>query len=300
PNRAGTVTNANNYVGSSANSLNRDIVVARLDHQFRPADLVTARYYINNSGTNNSGTYGIPASDPDGDLTDVRVQSMLVAYTHVFRPNLLNELRVTYLRRKFIDSRPGRGENLAGAIGLNGVSDAAFPAFTIPGYATLGNPTAVARLQTPIVDRQILDSVSWNRGKHAWKFGVEFRAGANDEIRDRGSAGNFTISPLITDLPGVAGTGNALASFLLGEVNAASVQISDKIPSRASYLALYAQDDWRATDRLTINAGLRWEVEFPRRGVGNKMNSFDPNVINPVSGTPGVVTFAGVNGTPER
>ena len=158
---------------------------------------------------------------------------------------------------------------------------------------TLGNATAVSRFQTPILDRQILESLSWFRGRHAWKFGVEYRAGANDEIRDRGSAGNFTISPLITGLPGVSGTGNALASFLLGEVNAASIQVSDKIPSRASYLALYAQDDWRVTDRLTLNLGLRWEAELPRRVVGNKMNSFDPTAINPVSGTPGVVTFAG-------
>ncbi len=300
PNRAGSATNANNFVGSSANRLNRDIVVARLDHQFRPADLVTARYYINNSATEGSGTYGIPAADPTADLTDVRVQSMLGAHTHIFRPNLVNELRVTYLRRKFLDTRPGYGENLAASIGLKGVSDAAFPAFTIPGYATLGNPTAVYRFQTPILDRQILDSLSWTRGRHAWKFGTEFRAGANDEIRDRGSAGNFGISPLITGLPGVSGTGNALASFLLGEVNSASVQVSDKIPSRAGYLALYAQDDWRATDRLTINAGLRWEVELPRRVEGNKMNSFDPLKINPVSGTPGVVTFAGVDGTPDR
>jgi Carboxypeptidase regulatory-like domain/TonB dependent receptor len=300
PNRAGSSTSANNFVGSSANLLNRDIVVGRLDHQFRPTDLFTARYYINNSSTNNSGTYGIPASDPAGDITDVRVQSLLGAHTHIFRPNLVNELRVTYLRRKFLDTRPGYAENLAGAIGLKGVSDAAFPAFTIPGYATLGNSTAVYRFQTPILDRQILDSLSWNRGKHAWKFGMEFRAGANDEIRDRGSAGNFTISPLITDLPGVSGTGNALASFLLGQVSAASVQVSDKIPSRASYLAFYAQDDWRVSDRLTVNAGLRWEAELPRRVVGNKMNSFDPSAINPVSGTPGVVTFAGVNGVPER
>ena len=180
------------------------------------------------------------------------------------------------------------------------MSNAAFPAFTIPGYATLGNPAAVARFQTPILDRQILNALSWYEGRHAWKFGVEFRAGANDEIRDRGSAGNFTISPLITRLPGVAGTGNALASFLLGEVNAASIQISDKIQTRASYLALYAQDDWRITDHLTINAGLRWEAEFPRREINNKLNSFDAAAINPVSGTPGVVTFAGVDGTPER
>jgi hypothetical protein len=318
PNRTGTATNSSNFVGNSRNELNRDIVLGRLDHQFTPSDLVTARYYINDAATNNSGTYGIPVADPLADITDVRVQSILGSYTHIFNTSLTNDFRYTYLRRKFIDSRPGFGDDLAAQIGLTGVSNAAFPAFTIPGYgvpagfvagnvtipntgAALGNPTAVFRIQTPIVDQQFLDALSYYHGKHALKFGAEFRAGANDEIRDRGSAGNFTFSPLYTDRPGSSSsTGNALASFLLGGANNASIQISDQIPSRASYLALYVQDDWRITDRLTLNAGLRWEVEFPRRVVGNKMNSFDPLAINPVSGTPGVVTFAGQDGTPER
>jgi hypothetical protein len=292
PNQAGTATGANNFAGNSRESLGRNIVVARLDHQFRQSDQATARYYINDSGTNQTGAYGIPAADPDADITDVRVQSILLAETHVFRPSLVNDLRATHLRRKFIDTRPGNGENLAAAVGLTGVSDAAFPAFTVPGYATLGNPGSVARRQTPITDTQVLDSLSWFGGRQAVKFGVEARRGANTETRDRGSAGSFTTSPLLT--------GNALASFLLGEVSAASIFISDQIPSRAAYWALYAQDDWRVTDRLTVNLGLRWEVELPRRVVGNRMNSFDPLAINPVSGTPGVVTFAGRDGVPER
>src|ERR1700676_1611228 len=310
PNAAGTVTNANNYAGSSADTLNRNIIVGRVDHQFRPADLTTARYYINDANTNSTGTYGIPASDPNGDITDVRVQSLLVAETHIFSPTLANDVRFTYLRRKFLDTRPGAGDNIAAAIGLAGVSGAAFPAFTIPGYgiastqtignstAALGNATAVARFQTPILDRQILDSVSWQHGRHAVKFGGELRAGANDEIRDRSSAGSFTFSPLITGFNGTGG--NGLASFLLGQVNAANIQVSDKIRTRASYLAFFIQDDWRVTDRLTVNAGLRWEAELPRKEVDNKLNSFDPLAINPVSGTPGVVTWAGVNGVPER
>src|SRR5437660_1443835 len=71
-------------------------------------------------------------------------------------------------------------------------------------------------------------------------------------------------------------------------------------PARASYCDFCVLDDWCVTNNLTLDYGLRWEAELPRRVVGNKMNSFDPNAINPVSGTPGVVTFAGVNGTPRR
>ncbi len=299
PNRAGTAAHANNYGGTSESTLRRDIFLGRADHRLRPDDLLTVRYYLNDSGTDISGSYANPVADPLSDTTDVRVQSLTAAHTHIFNSSIVNELRVTYLRRKFIDRHPGLGDDLAAAIGLTGVSDQAFPVFTIPGYASLGS-AAVARFQTPILDTQVLDAVTWSRGTHAFKFGGEFRAGANDEIRDRGSSGSLTFTPLITSNLGAPNTGNALASFLLGEVTSAGVQISDLLRTRASYVAFYAQDDWRATDRLTFNYGLRWEVELPRREADDKMNSFDPLAINPVSGTPGVVTFAGVNGTPQR
>ncbi|MEO5922747.1 MAG: carboxypeptidase regulatory-like domain-containing protein [Bryobacteraceae bacterium] len=300
PNRVGTSTNANNFGGNTRNRLDRDIFVGRGDHQLTPSDMLTVRYYVNNSGTNDNGTYGIPLSDPLSNITSVRVQSLLGSYTHIFGPSVVNDLRVTYLRRKFLNTRPGYLENPAALIGLAGVSDSAFPAFTVPGYAGLGNATGSYRLQTPILDRQIIDSISYNKGKHAYKFGFEARFARNEEIRDRGSAGNFTLSPLITGLPGRSGTGNALASLLIGEINTASIQISDKIRTTAAYIGAYAQDDWRVTDRLTLNIGLRWETELPRKEVDGKMNSFDPLAINPISGTPGIVTFAGVGGTPSR
>ena len=298
PNRAGTATGANNYLANSNSRLDRDIVVGRVDHQLRPQDQLTARYYINNSSTENLGSFGLPQSDPNADATQVRVQSILGSYTHIFRANLINELRVTYLRRKFIDLRYGYQQDLAASLGLTGVSGSAFPTFTLPGYATLGgNP---ARIQTPITDTQFLESVTYTHGTHAAKFGVEHRNGYNREQRDRSSSGSFTITPLITSLPGKSGTGDAFATFLLGDVNSASVASSDVIPSRASYSGLYAQDDWRITHSLTLNLGLRWEVEIPRNVDHNRMNSFDPNAINPVSNTPGVVTFAGLNGMPNQ
>lgn len=300
PNRTGTVTGASNYAASNNSSLNRDILVAKLDHQFRAADQLTVRYYLNDSLISKQGAYGIPVADPDANSNDATVHSILGAHTHVFRPSLINELRVTYLRRKFIDQRFGAGEDLAGKIGLRGVSNAAFPTFTLPGYASLGGPGNVSRTQTPIEDTQFQNAISYFRGRHAWKLGVEHRRGANNEIRDRSSSGNFGITPLITSRPGVSGTGNSLASFVLGEVSSAAILVSDLIQTRAEYWAWYTQNDWRVTDRLTLNLGVRWETELPRREINGRQNQFDLSAINPVSGTPGIVTFSGKDGVPER
>ena len=298
PNRAGTSTNAGNFVGNADSRLDRDIIVARIDQAVSRSDRLTGRYYINTSNTQNSGSYGTPAADPLANLTDVRVQSLLAAYTRAFGTTLANDLRVTFLQRKFIDQRFGAGDDLAEAIGLSGVTANAFPAFTIPGYASLSNAN-LARFQTPIFDKQVIESLSWFKGRHAFKFGSEARFGGNSEIRDRGSSGVLTFSPLFTSNNSASNTGNALATFLLGAVNSGSVQISDRITTRAQYAAFFAQDDWRVTNRLTLNYGLRYDLEFPREEVDDKMNSFDPIRINPVSGTPGVVTFAGVT-APER
>lgn len=297
PNRAGTATGANNFSANNNSQLNRNIFVGKLDHQQGEANHFTARYYLNDAGIENRGTFGKPQADPNANYTDVRVQSILGGYTKIFRPTLVNDLKVTFFQRKFIDKRYGWDENLAGAIGLRGVSGTAFPNFAIPGYVALSAPPG--RIQTPIRDTQVLNALAWFRGGHTLKFGFEFRRAGNDEVRDRGSSGIFQFVPQYTSLPGVSGTGDGFASFLLGAANSATIQISDQIHTRAFYLAGYAQDDWRINNRLTVNLGLRWETELPRRALGDTQNSFDLAAINPVSGTPGVVTFSGRNGVPR-
>jgi Carboxypeptidase regulatory-like domain/TonB-dependent Receptor Plug Domain/TonB dependent receptor len=298
PNRTHGPTGGSNYAANADSDLHRNILVAKVDHQLRSNDQVTVRYYLNDSFIGNRGSFSRREAAPDANVNDVRIQSVLAGHTRTLSPNLISELKVSFFQRKFIDERYGYGENLAGAIGLTGVSAAAFPTFIIPGYASLGGQ--VGRHQTPIRDTQILEAISWFRGRHALKFGVEHRRGRNTEVRDRSSAGAFSITPLITSKPGTSGTGDAFASFLLGEVNSASVNVSDQITSRAYYWAGYVQDDWRATDHLTLNFGLRWESELPRRVDENQQNSFDLSAINSVSGTPGIVTFSGRDGVPRQ
>ena len=75
---------------------------------------------------------------------------------------------------------------------------------------------------------------------------------------------SFTFSNLFTDLPGVANTGTPLASFLLGQVQQFSIDLQQaQIRNRAHFQEYFVQDDWRVTDRLTVNAGVRYTLNFP-------------------------------------
>ena len=295
---------ANNFLGSNTTVLSRNIVVGKLDHSFGEHDRATARYYINDATTASGGSFGISVADPLAVQSDVRIQSVAASYLHTFSPTLLNQFEASFMQRKFIQGRAGAGQDYAAKLGLAGVDGAAFPTFNVTGYGLLGSQgvanSSILRVQTPIRDTQLQDAVSKYAGRHALKAGVEYRFGENNESNNLSSSGNLVFNRQITDKVGASGTtGDAYASFLLGLANSASLNKTDTILSRASYWAAYVQDDFRVTSKLTVNAGLRWESELPRQVDGNKLNGFDPLAINPVSGTPGIVTFAGQNEVPN-
>ena len=79
-------------------------------------------------------------------------------------------------------------------------------------------------------------------------------------------------------------------------MNSASRVETYELHTRADSYAGFIQDDWRITPKLTLNIGLRYDLDQPRWETHNRQNSFDPAAINPVSGTPGVIAFSGVNG----
>ncbi len=294
PNQPGTLTGGNNFSLNTRPTFTRDIAVARADHQFSERDQLMARYYINDNRSENPGVYPQRAADSSANNIDSRTQNILGNWTHTFRSTLLNEFRLGYMKRDYFSSRFGRDEDLAGKLGLKGVSKAGFPIIAVTGYQGLGG--APYRFSSPLLDTQLQDSLSWFHGKHALKLGLEGRWGLFTDDTDTSSSGNFSFIQQMTGLPNAANTGNSFATFLLGEVNAANIIRPDPIRSHAAYWAWFVQDDWRVTNSLTLNFGLRWEAEVPRTVDDDRMNSFDMRAANPVSGTPGTVTFAGRNG----
>ena len=297
PNQPGTVTGANNFSRNSRPFTNRNIYVSRFDHQIRPADQLMVRYFFAQSNAGNPGIWDDTRGDGSASTTDQNTHNILGTWNHTLRPTLMNEFKFGMVRRDFFNQRYGKDSDFAGQAGLKGVSKAGFPIIGVTGFTGLsGSPF---RYSSPLLDFQVQNAISWFRGKHALKAGIEGRFGIFNDDTDTSSSGNFSFTPLLTALPNVANTGNAFATFLLGEANGASILRPDPIRSRSEYWGIYIQDDWRITTTLTLNLGVRWEGTTPRREDNNRFNAFDTRAVNPVSNTPGVVTFAGVNNTPR-
>jgi hypothetical protein len=161
-------------------------------------------------------------------------------------------------------------------------SNAAFedtlPTFTVAGFQQLGSPANTAsEFRTDVT--QIFDDVSIQRGRHSLKFGLDFRWERLDVIQPPSPTGQFTFSTLFTNSQGVPGvgtalasfTGNSLASFLLGQVQTFSIDLQQSVlRPRAHIQEYFMQDDWKATSRLTINAGLRYTLNFPSTMLDNQ------------------------------
>ena len=95
-------------------------------------------------------------------------------------------------------------------------------------------------------------------------MGADLRWERLNVLQPPSPTGSFTFSNLFTDLPGTANTGTPLASFLLGQVQQFSIDLQqDEIRNRAHFQEYFVQDDWRLSDRVTVNAGVRYTLNFP-------------------------------------
>jgi hypothetical protein len=299
PNRPpDNLSGANNFRGNYVTLLHRDNILGKVDHNFRSKDKFSARYMFNSDNMTNTSVFPTAAADTLNDA--LRHQNYFYgSWTRIIGPSLINEFRYTYSNRINHASSPSVGGDWPSKLGIKGVPENAFPQIIATGFTNLSNATQERR-QYPIQQHQYVDSLSWIRGRHALKFGFEARPGYNYEVNLPTGSGAFTFGTQPTGLPGNAATGFGLATMLVGFPTAFTLRQTEVLDRHSWYLAGYAQDDWTVNNRLTLNIGVRWETDTPIIDIHNRMNGFDLHAINPVSGTPGVVRFAGVDGFPSN
>ncbi|MBI4909050.1 MAG: carboxypeptidase regulatory-like domain-containing protein [Acidobacteria bacterium] len=179
-----------------------------------------------------------------------------------------------------------------------------FPTFSPTGYLALGG-TSFAR-------RNAFETHNWSLNnskvmtRHLLKFGFEVRLVRvnNSEITD--AVGNFTFDKTFTQGPNPNAAsntaGDGMASLLLGLGNGVLTRCFKCVSTQSMYYGWYFSDDWKVTNKLTLNLGLRYELEIPRHERYNRVNVFDPFVTSPLASRAGLpnlkggLVFAGVNG----
>ena len=301
PNRpAVNLAGAQNFSGNRAQVFKRENVTSRIDHAFHDKNRFYFRFVYNNDPYYWTSVLPNPIADPTnpfGPITRWQT-SYLFSDAHTWTPSLIMDTRYSLSNRKFVANSAGYGSKVIEEIGLKGVPSGAFPALQISGMSNIGS--SAYRLQAPIRQHQIVNNWTWVRGRHFFKFGGEIRESINKDVNRPIISGQYNFSPNSTGQIGNSATGFGFASFLVGYVNTFQLRETDELDRYSYYLAWFVQDDWKVTPGLTLNVGLRWETDTPIIDRNNRMNSFDRYAINPVSGTPGVVKFAGVNGWPRE
>ncbi len=299
PNRAAAnVAGANNFSNTGITGLSSDFLVVKIDHDLSDRDKLIARYvFYRSPGSVTTSVYPDRGADPSG-VSANHTNLWYGAWTRVVSPTKVNDLRFTYTNRLALTTTSGQGGTYPQKIGLTGVPGNNFPYIAPANFSSVGS-SAQYRLQSPVAQYQVLDNFSEVIGRHALVFGGEARKAIDDDLNLPTAAGSFTFATQATGIPSNSGSGDGLASLLVGFPTAFTEQEVDKIERTSWYYGGFIQDNWTVTPYLTLNMGLRWEVDSPMVDANNRLNGFDATQINPVSGTPGVVKFAGVNGYPR-
>lgn len=264
----------------------------RMDEDINARNKIEGSYFTGNMpyiGTNSLGPL----------YTGGNIQGnkyLRLGYDFIISPTLLNHFNAGFTRRHRLETsgEGGFGGNWASKFGLKGVGDSVFPKFTynypVSGINSPSDGDSVFNDNVYQYD----DDVSWQKGRHNFRFGSEFRAAQFNLGILTGSAGQFNFTQGPTSSPTDPNSGFGFASFYLGAASNAYIDIPQVNGWRAKYVALFAADDWKVNDKLTLNLGLRYDMPIPVKEAQDRMSFVDPTLPNPgAGGLPGAYVFEG-------
>jgi hypothetical protein len=228
--------------------------------------------------------------------TDVRSIDVPVSYTRSLG-KLVNSLRVDFNRNRIrTQNLYAFSQDITGNLGITGVSQNPFdwglPGLSFTNFGGLNDVNPVLQRNQTIT---VGDSMIWNRGKHTWRWGGDFRRIQLNNQTDSNARGSFIFTGLNTQqfVGGqlVAGTGFDFADFLLGLPQQTSAQFgANNYYFRGNSWDAFVQDEWKLRGNLTLNLGVRYEYVSPFTEISNRIANLilSPGVISPAAGTPAV------------
>ena len=242
---------------------------------------------------------------PVGNTTAVANYNFQVVTTRIIRvnydwtasPNIVNHMGAGFSRFRnpnfSLSFNQGWTQPDGGKLGLSGVQSDLFPTILFSqNYTRLGDDIASDNYFTTLA---FLDNLTWIKGKHTLKMGFEVQAHRDNYRNYGGGGGTFNFNQLETAMPGVAGSGSPIASWLLGAVDSGSSYFRDSLPGgRYKYYGWFIDDTFKVSPKFTLNLGLRYEIQTPTADPLGRLSYMDPSIANPgAGGLAGAYVFGG-------
>ena len=284
----------NNFVGAGAGPYNQNSFDTRIDYAASQSLSVFGRYSFNHfslSGTPSLGAVGGVGFGPGGlaGSSIVHNYSLAAGVTKTFSSSLLGDFRFGFFQYNPMTNKPDAGKAAMTAFGIPNANmgdnfTSGLGEFDMDGTGSnFGDGLGVGRCNCPLIEKerqyQFVGNVTKIRGNHQFKFGADVRYAQNLRVpSDSNRTGVYAFSHLATSNGGQGGLD--WATFMLGDVTNLGryVSTSTNAAERQHRMFYYAQDTWRATPKLTVNLGLRWEVYFPEY-VNGKGNGGFTNIV---------------------
>ena len=296
PNAPGNAQGVGNWVSNGSQGGNNNETVVHIDQNVSDKQHITARYTY-------WGNLNLP-TDPFGNgvcqdrcTETFNTNNFVLGDTYSFSPTTIMEIRVSYQRFDYNRIPETLGYNLT-KLGwpaqLN--SQAVFDDLPVPvinGFDTNGTFGSQGA-GSVIVDRNDNDRIAGTltkiAGNHTFKFGGEFLRMTHNYAQTNIPTGIFNFNPDLTALNAnnTAGSGLGLATFLLGYPSGGSANSPNLVAASQLYPALFANDDWHISPKLTLNVGVRWEHSGPWTERFNNISIFQPNTPNSVLSAAGL------------
>jgi hypothetical protein len=274
PNLPGTI---NNFISAPIRPTSTDAVVGRLDHNITDKDQLMGRFTYQKIHTLDpfGGPApilgGLPTLPGFGVFSNTKTVQIEVAETHVFSGNKVNQFSTAYTYFSYGFLQQNFQEDFNKENGIQGTNpipiEKGIPQFVTSLFGTVGD----AIFTNFSVGQSVawLDNFSWTRGAHTFKTGLEIQRNQDNPVTDFGPRGIFGFFGVFT--------GNQWGDFLLGNPFITLVEAAgdSKSHGRNTNLFTYFQDDWRATSKLTLNLGVRWEYVGRYTDMRCRDSSFD-------------------------
>jgi len=326
PNASGSADGSGNYIGSPVDRTHQRNINARVDHtvnQNHRMFFTFTRAREDTPWQSGSGFQSdILANHYDEKDTFFTIDNVLTP-----RPDLVLDIRYGYMRNDIRDGRMSQGFDLAplgfpaSLVSKVDSSLTTLPSLSISGYDTVGTDTGSWNRTN---FHYLTGSLSHTRGNHSLRSGVELRVNQrNNATYGYVSPGfsfgtSWTVGPL--DNSPSAPIGQGFASYLLGLPTGGQIDRNVAPANQDRFVALYLQDDWKVSRKLTVGLGMRYELELPTMERYNRFNrGYDFSTANPIQDaarakyaqspipqvpvasfqTIGGLLFAGVNGVPR-